>query len=214
MSSKVPHTRETTVNIFDHLKDPTQDIPARAILHCIKILPFVADALVNHLVDKLDNENLFRHKIKHDLNQLRRLIDGLVIKNNESEGSNIFAGDFGDKIEAMMIQYATTLVGITDAENMEQYLEKVASNAVFLYKAKPGDTFTFLDENAEFCEYTYIGFHEIPDSKEFGCLYCKHNIATPSLRNPEPVKFTELNIYRPILITTPETLREKLDNHG
>lgn len=210
------YSREVTVNIFDHLKNPSQDIPARSILQCLKILPFVADSLCNHLIDCLDNEKLFRNKIKHDLNRVRRLIEQLTIDETrkDDQSSGIFACDWSEKIEAMIIEYATMLVKVNETGTVESYLENVAENAVFLYKAKKGDTFTFLDQGAEFCEFTYVGITKVEGPDEFGILYEKHNLARVSDRNPAPVQFVEMNIYRPILITTPPTLREKLDNNG
>lgn len=199
------------VNMFDHIKDPSKEVTVQACLHALKVLPYVADNIVEILVSCLDNEKLFRGSVKHSLNRVRNLINNAVDeaskqseKMNKEEGRDgdyrIFECDISDKLSSDIIQYLARIVDVATVEG--NFLDKIATRAIFMFQLEPGDQFIFLDEGA-YLEYTYLGLDEIPSNetgKELVARYCKRNYV--GLGGQPVPQFTELNIYRAVMRTT------------
>lgn len=199
------------VNMFDHIKDPSLEVNVQACLHALKVLPYVADNIVETLISCLDNEKLFRGSVKHSLNRVRNLINAAVdeaakqsLKMNQEEGRDgdyrIFECDISDKLSSDILQYLARIVDVATIGN--NYLDKVAKRAIFMYQLEPADQFIFLDD-AAYLEYTYLGLDEIP-SKDSGnelvARYCKRNYV--GIGGQVVPQFTELNIYRAVMKTT------------
>lgn len=67
-----------TVNLFDHIKEPYDQATVEGALHILKLLPVVGDAICNIIIEKLDNQGLFKGALKHDLNFIANKIKAVT----------------------------------------------------------------------------------------------------------------------------------------
>lgn len=194
-----------TVNLFDHIKEPYDQATVEGALHILKLLPVIGDSICNIIIEKLDNQGLFKGALKHDLNFIANKIKAVTTpkykewdKDVSDEGGRAinFAFDLSDKIAGELVKYVERIVLMQEPERYNtDSLDLVANKAQFLFKLNPGDQFIFVDEQ-EYAEYTYEELKQ--EDNEWICYYVKINTRI----GENTIRFREPNIYRPILNTS------------
>lgn len=217
------------VNLFEYVEDLDEASSVEANLHLLKILPILADRVVDTIISKLKEKDRYRFKIKHNLSTVQKEIsrislatvnDFVNVKLPNGVPAELFVFQCIEKLNSeiltwyrRMIEIASIPEGETSADRVNRYKKYIADRADFLYRLSPGDIFIFADDK-EYCEYTFDSTEIVTENEksDIVCLY--HKLAVKL--NGEIDYKVEPNIYRPIVnmtVISRETYKEAKEKY-
>lgn len=187
-----------SVDIFDHIKVDASIVDIKSLIRLLDFIPLVEQRLLDMLIERLQEGNLWRHLIKAELTKFNKSLDKVtneIYKKIDYSGENttksfdealIFGMNMVDKIAGSLLEFQSHIEKLTNASGdmtAEEVNNYILSNATFISKLSHGDKFIFLDPNStNYIEYTFDKIGKIGD--EIIAYYTKYD------SNGVPVTFT------------------------
>jgi len=192
------------IDLFEHVANPEDKLDFSVTWRLLDFVPLIEQTLLDHLIELLEEKNLFRNQVKGSLKRASQLVDQACTQaymsmgfdrkqsSEQFDGNMQFALEMTEKMTSCMLEYMGRIESITNVSGFlteEKRTNYILDNAILLCKLRPGDTFFFLDQS-QATEYTYVK-----------TTIRKDDVVATYKKVTLDQEFSEDNPYRPVIKT-------------
>lgn len=130
------------IDLFEHVANPEDKLNFSVTWRLLDFIPLVEQTLLDHLIELLQEKDLFRQQVKASLKQASKLVDNACTQayismgfkkadaQEEFEGDMMFGMDMTEKMTPCMLEYMGRIESITNVsgfltETMSTILETI-----------------------------------------------------------------------------------------
>jgi hypothetical protein len=137
------------IDLFEHVANPEDKLDFSVTWRLLDFVPLIEQTLLDHLIELLEEKNLFRNQVKGSLKRASQLVDQACTQaymsmgfdrkqsSEQFDGNMQFALEMTEKMTSCMLEYMGRIESITNVSGFlteEKRTNYILDNAVLLYK--------------------------------------------------------------------------------